>query len=358
MHAHADVARLQLLDELIAGNRQALRHDAQHIQMAAVVAVIRRLLQAQLRHIRKRPLVNVHRLEAAALHIRHAAKLGQRQRSLNVEHVVFVARLLDVVAPGAFLAVAVPRARAHAVAGEHLRLGGDFVVVRHQRAALAAGQIFGRVEGIAHRAARMMADQFAVVAGFNRVRRILAEEQVVRVADLADCAQIRREAGIMHRHHRARPVRDLLFDFSGVDEPRIRVDIRKHRRRADVQNRVRRGGKRQRRGNHLVAGADPLRQQRQMQRRRAGIDRDAVLRADIFRKLLLKLHRARALRPPAGTDYIRIRLHLGLGNIRQTKGHPVRPHAKFAHAVPPAPIRASFMLKDCFLWGTPFFPEL
>ena len=56
VHAHADVARFQLFDELVARNRQALRYNAQHIQMAAVVAVIRRLLQPQLRHIGKRLL--------------------------------------------------------------------------------------------------------------------------------------------------------------------------------------------------------------------------------------------------------------------------------------------------------------
>ena len=40
VYAHADVARFQLFDKLVARNRQALRHNAQHIQMAAVVAVI------------------------------------------------------------------------------------------------------------------------------------------------------------------------------------------------------------------------------------------------------------------------------------------------------------------------------
>ena len=279
--------------------------------MAAVVAVIRRLLQPQLRHIGKRLLIDLHRLKTAALHVLHAAQLGQRQRGLNVKHVVFVARLLDVVAPRAFLAVTIPRARAHAVAGEHLGFFRDLVVIRHQRAALAAGQILGRIEGIAHRAARMMADEFAVVARFDRVRRVLAQKQIVRIADLADRAQIRRQAGIMHRHNRARPGCNLLLDFSRIDQARIRVDICKDGRRADVQNRVRRGGKRQRRGDHFVSGTDVLRQQRQMQRCRAGVDRDAVLRADILGKLLLKFHRARALRPPAGTDHIRIRLHLG-----------------------------------------------
>ena len=134
------------------------------------------------------------------------------------------------------------------MAGEHLGFFRDLVVIRHQRAALAAGQILGRIEGIAHRAARMMADKFAVVARFDRVRRVLAQKQIVRIADLADRAQIRRQAGIMHRHNRARPGRNLLLDFNRIDQARIRVDICKDGRRADVQNRVRRGGKRQRPG--------------------------------------------------------------------------------------------------------------
>ncbi len=46
---------------------------------------------------------------------------------------------------------------------------------------------------------------------------------------------------------------------------RVRVDIDQHRLRADEQHRLRRGVKRQRRDDHLVAGADPERPQRQDQ---------------------------------------------------------------------------------------------
>ena len=51
MHAHAYIARLELLDERVAVNRKRLRTDAQHVQMTRMVTVRRRLLQLQLRHL-------------------------------------------------------------------------------------------------------------------------------------------------------------------------------------------------------------------------------------------------------------------------------------------------------------------
>ena len=299
--------------------------------MAAVVAVIRRLLQAQLRHIPEGLLVHVHGLKAAALHVVHAGELRQRQRGLNVEHVVLEARLLDVIAPGAALAVAVPGARAHAVAGENARLFIDLLVVGHQRAALAAGEVLGRVEGIGDGALGMMADELAIVAGLHGVRRVLGEEQAVALAQSADLADIRRQAGIMHRHHRAGFVRDLLFDLPGIDEAGFRIDIGEHRRRADVQDGIGAGSEGQRRGDDLVARADALGHQGQMKRRGAGIDAHAVLRAHIFGKTLFKLNRSGALRPPAGAHSIAHSLHFRVGDIRHAERHPIASDFEIVH---------------------------
>ena len=182
-----------------------------------------------------------------------------------------------------------------------------------------------------------MADQLAIIARLHGVRRVLGEEQAVRVADRADAGKVRRQTGVVHRHDGAGALSDLLLDLIRVDEAGVRVDVGKDGRRADVQDGVRRGGEGQRRGDHLVAGADALREQRQMQRCRAGIDSDAVLRTDVRREVLLELDGARALRPPAGADSRRVGLHLRFRDIRQTERHPRIPDHKIAHMLPPAP---------------------
>ena len=228
--------------------------------------------------------------------------------------------------------------------GEHLCPPGDLVVVRDERAALAAREILRSVEGVGDRAARMMADQLALVARLHGVRGILAEEQAVRVAQRADGGKIARQAGIVHRHDRARAGGDLLFDLRGIDQAGVRVDVRKDGRGAHMQNGVGRRGKRQRGGDHLVARADARRQQRKVLRRRAGIDRNAVLGAHILGELLLKLHGLGALGPPARTDDLRVRVDLSLRDIRQTEGQPVFSDRKIAHCPDPPARKAGLCL--------------
>ena len=299
MNRNADVPRLQFLNKRVAGYGEPFRHNTHHVEMPAVMAIRRRLLQAQLRYIPESLLIHLYRFEASLLHVIHPGHLRQRQRRLNVEHVVLVSRLLDVIAPGTLFAVPVPCARAHAMAGEHPRLCSQLIVIRHQRATLAAGEVLCRIKGEGNGSFRVMPDEIALVARLHSMRRILGEEQMVIVTDSGNGPQIRSQSGIMHWDNRFRLLRDLFLDLFRIDKAGVLIDIRKYGRRPHVQHRIGGRSEGQRRRNDLIPRPDALTKQRKVQRCGAGIYRDAMLRAHILGKFLLKFHGFRAFGPPA-----------------------------------------------------------
>ena len=70
----------------------------------------------------------------------------------------------------------------------------------------------------------------------------------------------------------------LSCDAIRIDVHRARVDVREHRRRARVDDRVHRRAERERRRDHLVARLGSRGEQAEVQRRRARVHRDGVLR--------------------------------------------------------------------------------
>ena len=91
--------------------------------------------------------------------------------------------------------------------------------------------------------------------------------------------QIHRQASKMHRDHRPRALRDRRRHQAYVEIHGHRVDIDQNRPRTDLQDDIAGCGEGHRRGDHLIAGPDPVCDQRQMQSRSAGGDRDCVLNA-------------------------------------------------------------------------------
>ena len=88
-------------------------------------------------------------------------------------------------------------------------------------------------------------------------------------------------------------------------------------RRAGVDDHVRGRGPRDRRRDHLVAGLDPERDEREVHRRRAGGDGEHVLRLEVLGHPLLEQRRPRAGRQPAGAERLGDRLDLLLADRRR-----------------------------------------
>ena len=76
-----------------------------------------------------------------------------------------------------------------------------------------------------------------------------------------------------------------------IEQRRVRLDVREHGLRADQRDRGRRGEEGEGRGEHVVAGLDPQRQETQPEGVRAGADghavRDAVVQRCFERGLLV-----------------------------------------------------------------------
>jgi hypothetical protein len=92
----------------------------------------------------------------------------------------------------------------------------------------------------------------------------------------------------MHRDDRLRFGGDLLSRIIHVQVEADRTDVGEHRHRSETRNRARRGEKRERGAQHLVAWFDVQRHQRQQQRVCAGRYRQRVLHTDHGRDFRLK----------------------------------------------------------------------
>ena len=88
----------------------------------------------------------------------------------------------------------------------------------------------------------------------------------------------------MDGQHSARPGRHGLGDELRAHEERLGVDVDEHRARAAELNGVGRGGERVRGHDHLVSRSDPKGEEREMDRRRSGGDRNRLRSPDRSRE--------------------------------------------------------------------------
>ncbi len=203
------------------------------------------------------------------------------------------------------VAEAVPRVLAHAVQRKYLRARDARLVATEHHAALAGHHVLGHVEAVAAEIAET-ARARAVVLGFDRVRAILDDDEVVAARDRHDrihCACAPRE---MHRQDRTRAFADRRLDRGGVDRVRQRIDVGEHRGQARMDDRVDARAERQRRGDHFAARLEPGRDHRDMQRRGTRIDRRdmAGRNALVRREIGLEPRDARPGAEPARTQAI------------------------------------------------------
>ena len=177
---------------------------------------------------------------------------------------------------------------ARAVEAEHPHPLGHLVVATGDEAAVAEREeVLGREEAEGGADARARDAR-----GAERLRGILDQRQ----PEGGELGERRGAAEEVHRHDRLRPRRDARGDVVGIEVERDRVDVGEHRRRAGAGDRLRRRVERERRADHLVAGADPHRLEREHERVGAVRDADRVRHAEIGGRLAARRPRPRARR--------------------------------------------------------------
>ena len=131
--------------------------------------------------------------------------------------------------------------------------------------------------------------------------RVLDDRETERV----DRVEVARLPGEVDGEDRLRPLGHGRGQECRVEVQVALADVAEDRRRAAVLDHVRRRGPGDRRGDHLVTGADAERQQREVHRRRAGADREDVLDLEVRGEPLLEERRPRTGRQPAGAERLR-----------------------------------------------------
>ena len=187
---------------------------------------------------------------------------------------------------------------------------GDVVAFVAIEPALAGGDVLRRVEREARRV-RDRADLAAAVARLDRVRRVLDH----RDAELEQRVEVGRLAGEVHRQDRLRPRPDELAHVLRVDVQVALAHVGEDRRRAAWTITFAVAGHVIGRRDHLVAGPDAEREQREVQRGGARGDGEHVLAPEVAPpNALLELGRLRAGRQPARADRLGDRLDLLLAD--------------------------------------------
>jgi hypothetical protein len=153
---------------------------------------------------------------------------------------------------------------------------GEVGAIRDDGAALAAGaEILSRVEAetteIAERAGAP-----ATALGAVGLRRILDHGDAVTLGYFANLFDLSEPPVQMHRHDGLRPRRDRGLETAWVHRPRRRIDVDQNGRRADVEDRRDGCDEGHGHGDDLVARPHARGEQRQLERRRSGIERDTV----------------------------------------------------------------------------------
>ena len=208
-------------------------------------------------------------------------------------------------------------------------------------AAFARGQVLRRVEA-ERREVRARSDAHALVRSGDRVRGVLDDVDPAIARHREQRIEIGRMARVMNRHDRARPRRQRRLDAFRIDVERVGADVDHHRPRADVLDDVRGRAEGHRRHDHLVAGTDAERRQRDVQAGRARVQRHQRRRAEILLQLALEAPRLWTLRDPIAAQRIEDLFTLGVterGRRKRKKGAPhnglTPPVAGYPGAAPP-----------------------
>ena len=188
---------------------------------------------------------------------------------------------------------------------------GEVVAVRGDQPAFAGGDVLRRVE----REARQVGDRADLAPAVERlgcVRCVLDERQ----AERRKLVEVGGLAVEIDGDDRLRALVDELAHAGRIDVERVVANVGEDGRRATVDDHVRRRGPGDRRRDHLVAGPDTERDERQVERRGARGDGEHVLCLEVVAHAGLELGRARSRRQPARPQRLRDGVDLRFGDRR------------------------------------------
>jgi hypothetical protein len=192
------------------------------------------------------------------------AQLDPQDGTLEAVHPVVEPDRIVVVALGLAVVAHRPRERR------------DLVVIGCERASLAVGtQVLTGVEA-PRGCAPERPHRPAAVGRAVRLAGVLEDRDAASGGDRIDRIEVGRTAVEVDRHDRARASGDRGFDPCRVEVRSLGKDVREDRRRAGVGDRLRGRDEGVRGGDDLVARPDPGREEREVQRARPGVERDAV----------------------------------------------------------------------------------
>ena len=217
--------------------------------------------------------------------------------------------------------------------------GRELGLVRRHGAPLAGRDDLARVERQAgeqpERAARRPA-----VARPERARGVLDEDDVLRHGGL-ELLPGDRPAEEMDGEHGAGPARHRLRDELRSDEERFGIDVHEHRTCAAELDGVRGRGEGVGGDDHLVAGADAEREQREMDRGGSRRHADGLGRPDCPRERALERLDPRPHRQLAAGEHLRDGGELGIADVG-----PGEPDRRAAHAAAPSRARYHAIVRE------------
>jgi hypothetical protein len=250
--------------------------------------------------------VSVGELPPCGIPCRKSTELDESHCRADVVESVVVAREENVVR-ARVAPMTVPGERRHPVRPEQPHAPREVVVVGDDHPALADWQVFVREEAEAAERAQRSAG-LAAHGRADGVGCVLDDDDSARCGDLQDRIDRTREAAVVQGHDCLRSRCDRRFDVGGIEVEVVRPeDVAEDWSRPHMPNRVRDGDERQRRGDHLVSGADLRREQGEVKRTRSVADRDRMARLDEACEVGLELGNAWSGAPPPGANGVRYR---------------------------------------------------
>ncbi len=184
----------------------------------------------------------------------------------------------------------------------------DLVVGGRDGAALTGRDDLARVKREAAEHAEAAARPSAR-ARAERARRVL-EQRDASGTVATSAVPVERPAEQVDREHRPRALGDGVGHLREIEVHRRGVDVDEHRPRARERDDVRGRRERVRRDDHLVAGPDPEREHREVERCGPGRDRHRVRHLAGLRERLLELGDLRPHRQVAALEHLRDRARL------------------------------------------------
>src|SRR5215470_7841442 len=147
MNRGADAAVLEFFDDAIAADGEKVVIHLNDVEMPSVLNVIRDNRGEEALERIEFARVAICQGDAEPAHVLSLFELDETDRGLQVREIVFIADVLNVVAPCAFGGVALPRVTADTMHGKNAHAIGKRVVLRGNHAAFACGDGFRGVEG-------------------------------------------------------------------------------------------------------------------------------------------------------------------------------------------------------------------